>query len=242
MQKRITALNPGLIAGATLSILLHAGAFHVGLFNMRASEKPADVIMDSGTIAVELTLMPAIASVPTPPEPMPEPEPTPEPEPEPEIEPEPEKTTEPVIPLPLPVADAPSPIQPQETKQQAPPEPEEESEQDRPESSIESIDQDGAPEEDKGVITDAVVQNSYKVTYPPSSRRRGEKGSVTLLFDISNTGKTSNIQVVTSSGYKRLDKAAIKAIAGARFNPAQQFGKPVASTLTETIDFRLTND
>jgi protein TonB len=250
MQKRITELNPGLLSGAVLSIILHVGLFHEGLFNVLARDsKPAEIILDNGTIAVELTLMPSIASAPVPAPP----EPVVESEQEIEPEPDPQKTIEPIIPVPVPVVDEPALVTPQELKEQTPPEPMAEPQhstpepqpeplEEMPEPAMESIDQDGSLEEDKGAITEAVAQTACSASYPALSRRRGEEGSVTLSFDISASGKISNIQIIKSSGHKRLDKAAEKALSKARFTPAQQRGKPIASTLTQTFTFSLTND
>lgn len=226
MQKRITALTPGLLTGIVLSVLLHAGLFRVNALQ----SKPAEVIIDSGMIAVELTLVPSIASAPS----VIEPEPVVDPEPE------PKEKTAPIIPLPIPVIDEPSIIQPEiKQSEPTPPEPQIEPKQEIPEPAVESIDQDGSLEADKGAITEAQAKNTCHAAYPPLSRRRGEEGSVELSFDISKSGNISNIQIIQSSGHKRLDKAAIQAISGARFNPAEQFGKPIDSTLSQTFTFRL---
>jgi protein TonB len=119
-----------------------------------------------------------------------------------------------------------------------PPEPMEE----QPRPSVASIDQSGSLEEDKGALTEAVAETTIHVSYPAISRRRGEEGIVVLSFDITQNGVVSNIQIKLSSGRKRLDKAAVKAVENARFQPATRFGKPIQSTETKTFNFRLTDD
>jgi len=68
----------------------------------------------------------------------------------------------------------------------------------------------------------------------------GEEGVVVVSVRVSATGKGSNIRVVRSSGHARLDKAAISALARARFSPATRLGRPVESTLVKTFNFVLT--
>ena len=48
------------------------------------------------------------------------------------------------------------------------------------------------------------------------------------------------IEVVSSSGYEALDRAALKAVQRARFNPALQDDRPMTGTLMITLCFQLT--
>ncbi len=48
--------------------------------------------------------------------------------------------------------------------------------------------------------------------YPKAAQRKNRQGSVLLTFSISSLGKIENIHVSKSSGFKILDKAAIKAL------------------------------
>jgi protein TonB len=48
--------------------------------------------------------------------------------------------------------------------------------------------------------------------YPPSSIYNGEEGTVRIKFSILKDGKITNIQVVESSGYPDLDRAAVRAL------------------------------
>ena len=228
MQPRFPTLNPGLLAGTLLSILLHGGILHRGVMNAQAFHTPAKMQIDSGTVSVELTLMPSIASVaapePTPPEPA-------EPEPIQEIIPEPQI----IIPLSsMAQPTASLPLEKPTVKKTKPPivEPE-------PSPSINSIEQAGSIEEDKGVLTEATAHSTVSPFYPQLSRRRGEEGIVVISLEISASGEVTEIHTARSSGHKRLDKAAIKAVKKAQFTPATRFGKPCASTLIQTFTFRL---
>ena len=105
-----------------------------------------------------------------------------------------------------------------------------------------SPDQDASPIEEKGVTTDAQTLKAASPVYPRISRRRGEEGTVTLSIDVSASGKAGNVSIVQSSGYRRLDEAALKAAQKTRFTPAKQFGHDINSTTELSFTFRLTDD
>ena len=75
--------------------------------------------------------------------------------------------------------------------------------------------------------------------YPPVSRRLEEEGRAVLEVRVGADGSVLSARVVESSGYWRLDNAALRAVRIARFTPARRFGRPVASTLRLTFAFRL---
>lgn len=58
-----------------------------------------------------------------------------------------------------------------------------------------------------------------RLSYPPLSRRLGEEGRVTLRVLVDEAGRPGEIHVGTSSGYPRLDDAAVQAARVARFRP-----------------------
>lgn len=74
---------------------------------------------------------------------------------------------------------------------------------------------------------DASELNNPAPAYPKQSRKLGEKGSVFLKILVKEDGTVGEITLVTSSGYKRLDMAAINAIRKWRFIPATQGGKAI---------------
>ena len=78
--------------------------------------------------------------------------------------------------------------------------------------------------------------------YPPASRRAGEAGTVQLKCYVKEDGRCSEIAVVKSSGFDKLDEAAVKEVQrNWKFVPAKEDGKPVAAWHTFAVTFRLTD-
>jgi protein TonB len=75
--------------------------------------------------------------------------------------------------------------------------------------------------------------------YPPLSRRLGETGKVVLRVDLDETGRVSAAQVISSSGFNRLDAAALTAVKSWRCAPAQRDGQAVRSVATQPFKFTL---
>ncbi|CAH0311028.1 hypothetical protein ROS9278_04935 [Roseomonas sp. CECT 9278] len=76
--------------------------------------------------------------------------------------------------------------------------------------------------------------------YPAESRRRGEEGVVRLALRVGSDGRVEAAEVSGSSGFVRLDQAAVAAARRWRFRPAMQAGQAVAATLPTAVHFRLT--
>ena len=76
--------------------------------------------------------------------------------------------------------------------------------------------------------------------FPPSSRRAGEEGSVTLYVCSSETGKITEVRVDKSSGFEKRDEAAVKeAQRNWRASPEKLDGKPVAGCNRFLVTFKL---
>lgn len=75
--------------------------------------------------------------------------------------------------------------------------------------------------------------------YPPISLRLGETGKVVLRVELDETGRVSAAQVITSSGFNRLDAAALAAVKKWRCQPAQRNGQPVRSVAVQPFNFTL---
>ena len=75
--------------------------------------------------------------------------------------------------------------------------------------------------------------------YPQASRMMGEEGSVKAQFEVNDNGKVSNIRIISSSGFKRLDKEVIRALKLAKFVPATRGKLSVRSTLEQKFLFKL---
>src|SRR5712671_1019202 len=68
--------------------------------------------------------------------------------------------------------------------------------------------------------------------YPLESRREGEEGSVRLRILVSPEGKAKDILVERSSGYRRLDEAAVEWARWACMRPAVRKGVPIEAWTT----------
>lgn len=80
------------------------------------------------------------------------------------------------------------------------------------------------------------------VQYPPASQDNGDEGTVTLLLAVQTDGSISDIRIARSSGYQRLDAAAVRSLRQAKFQPATCHGKPIAVRIHQSFTFELTND
>jgi protein TonB len=64
------------------------------------------------------------------------------------------------------------------------------------------------------------------LVYPRLSEKTGERGRVMVRVFIDTAGLPQNVQVNASSGYARLDEAAVAAVRKARFKPYTENGQP----------------
>jgi protein TonB len=95
--------------------------------------------------------------------------------------------------------------------------------------------------EERQPMIDASFRGNRIPDYPQMSRRLGEQGAVVLRVMISPDGRAGEIQLSKSSGYARLDRAAIEAVREWRFVPALKGGRPVAAWYEWRWEFRLEN-
>jgi periplasmic protein TonB len=75
--------------------------------------------------------------------------------------------------------------------------------------------------------------------YPPQSRRLGEQGVVVLRVVIDERGRACDIEIESSSGHERLDRAAREAVATAAFQPYFEDGAPRRALVLIPIEFYL---
>jgi protein TonB len=76
--------------------------------------------------------------------------------------------------------------------------------------------------------------------YPMISRRLGEQGSVRLQLTIGEDGMVTMAKILRSSGFKRLDEAAVDWVARHwRYRPAMRGAMPVESSIQTVMEFRL---
>jgi protein TonB len=74
-----------------------------------------------------------------------------------------------------------------------------------------------------------------KAEYPKASLMNEEQGAVSMSFLVGADGKVADSKIEKSSGYRNLDKAAVKAITGCKFKPGTKDGA-VAQTWTK-VDY-----
>lgn len=160
-------------------------------------------------------------AAPETPPPPPPPEPPPPPPPEPEPKP---------VPKPKPLPKAPPSERAVKAPEPPPPPPVEPVAQPQKEA-------EPAPQPAPVVPPNAEASelNNPAPAYPQASRRMGEKGTVTLEILVKANGTVGDIKVKKSTGFKRLDDAAVRTIRRWKFHPATQAG--VAIDYWYEIDF-----
>ena len=77
--------------------------------------------------------------------------------------------------------------------------------------------------------------------YPRVARMARQEGTVVFEITVTENGEASEIKIVSSSGFSRLDKEALLAVQKGSFIPAERNGIRVASVLPLKIRFALTN-
>ncbi len=172
---------------------------------------------------------PQVEPAPTPPRPQPEP---PRPRPAPLRVPAP--APQPVPPLPVTEAAPQAPI---EVAAPAAPDP-----LPVPAASASSAPPSEAPPAPPVIVlpsSSAAYLNNPPPAYPPVSVRLNEQGTVHLRAYIGTDGKASRVTVVRSSGFPRLDQAAVETVHRWRFVPGTRNGLPEPMWAEMPIAFRL---
>ncbi|ASV99900.1 energy transducer TonB [Paraburkholderia aromaticivorans] len=214
-------------------------AIHVALLAvvMTLRHDPVQPVLESRVMTAQL-LPPAPVATPVAIQSIAPPPPTPTPpvHTEPKVQPKPAPTPKPT-PTPLPVAAAPSPT-PVAAPAPAPPAP-------------------AAPAAPPAPAAPAVSHQTMEVSapknvshldcelvkpdYPPLSRRRGETGTATVRFVVGLTGKLEDIQLQQSSGFSRLDDAALAAVHATTCKPFLENGQPIRAAYTRPYEFNLSD-
>ena len=94
--------------------------------------------------------------------------------------------------------------------------------------------------------TEVSISASYaaanrKPEYPKMSLRLSEQGTVVLTVMVKSDGSAGDVEVKSSSGFTRLDRAAADAVKTWRFNPATIDGKAVDKSYEVPITFKPPN-
>ncbi len=215
------------LPGILFALVIHAALFHV-LWAQRIMPQPEQLV----------TLFAEVLSLPEPeiqPEVKPEPVPAklqpvqkPEPKPKPKVK--------------RLVAKAPETPKPQYV---APPEPEPEPK--AVEESVVSRPAAEAPTKPQMPAGPVTLSSELSVscpsltapTYPAISRRMGEEGKLVLRVELDENGRIDSARVINSSGYDRLDKAALDAVRSWRCRPSTRGGQPVRAVALQPFNFVL---
>lgn len=78
-----------------------------------------------------------------------------------------------------------------------------------------------------------------KPSYPPTAAMLGEQGAVILMIHVSPEGLVSSVDVVRSSGFAALDRAARDAVVTWHFMPSVKDGQAVPDDVPMRIVFAL---
>lgn len=84
--------------------------------------------------------------------------------------------------------------------------------------------------------------NNPPPEYPRLSQRAGEEGRVLMKVLVSAEGRPETVDVISSSGFERLDKAAVNAVKQWRFEPARKGGKALSAYVNVPLSFSLTQN
>lgn len=76
--------------------------------------------------------------------------------------------------------------------------------------------------------------------YPASERRDGHEGTVMLAIEVLENGRIGQVRIESSSGYERLDEAAVRQAKRWRLKPGMRDGVPVIMWKRIPVHFRLT--
>jgi periplasmic protein TonB len=226
-------MNRRVIIATAIVVALHAALIAIVLTKR---DTAAPLALESRTITAEL-IQPApvaapaaIQSTPTPPPPKPVPHVT---RAKPVVKPQPKP-----VPTPLPVADAPSQHSIEAPAAPTPPAP----------AAPAPAPAAAAPEPGKPTMALNAPKNVSHLDcrivqpdYPALSRRRGETGVAYVRFVVGLSGQIESIELKKSSGYGRLDDAALAAMHDSSCKPYLEDGQPVRAAYTQPFDFSLSD-
>ncbi len=257
----------GMASTLVASVAVHGIAFAVGFLLLQGAPRETDapdkpiaieLVMEerAGGAQPEVARMPAPPSPPQPGQPAPEAEAArPSPPPEPAAAPRAEATVAAEPPPDTPgdtpgdtrriTAEITPPSEPKqqqaETKTQAaPPPPPPAAEPVPPTISLSGTD---SPSDARALgpniipaALDAVFHNRPP-EYPVASARAGERGAVVLVIHVAPSGQAVGADVVRSSGFALLDRAAREAVLHWKFLPAVKDGQNVSADMTMQFVF-----
>lgn len=98
-----------------------------------------------------------------------------------------------------------------------------------------------ASEAQQTSVVAARPKQQTPVPYPRLAQRRGQEGTVWLRVQVGIQGRVTDIEVSISTGFPRLDQAALAAVRSWAFQPALRDGQPEVSYVKIPVRFQLDN-
>lgn len=86
---------------------------------------------------------------------------------------------------------------------------------------------------------DAAYLQNPRPAYPRLSRRLREQGNVLLAVHVTTDGKPETVSLKQSSGFTRLDDAALESVRRWRFLPARRGDQPISAWVQVPVQFIL---
>lgn len=215
------ALTP---AQRRLMVAAIVAAHAAGAWGLMQIGAVREAVLEAAPMFVDLIAAPAPEAPPVPPPP-----PLPQPIPK-------------KAPLPTSViAAAPSPVPSPFTVPAPPPEPVVVAAEPSAPPVVAAVPAPPAPPPPPKVLPASAVQylDTPAPEYPRLSRRNLEAGRVMVRVFIDEAGAPRQVQVGKSSGFERLDAAALAAVLKFRFRPPTENGQPVSGWTNVPIDFGL---
>ena len=85
---------------------------------------------------------------------------------------------------------------------------------------------------------DIVSAPDFEAFYPAFSKHAGERGAARLLINIDASGRVIGVKVAKSSGFARLDQAAVNLGQHFVFSSYQHNGQPCPIQTSIEVEFR----
>ena len=89
------------------------------------------------------------------------------------------------------------------------------------------------------MISEPAIRNWKQPRYPKIARRRNQQGIVMLDVVVDEEGHPETIEILKSSGFSSLDKAAIASVERWEFEPEQRNNQFVKSRVHIPVAFKL---
>lgn len=219
-----------------LPIVIAVVGFHVlGLWALQAGllRRAVELVVPVSVLS-EVIEAPQPQVTPTPPQPRPQPAPAPAPKAAPQPQPAAQTAPQPVaVATPTPTPQAPATV----TEPQPPAPPETAIANAPPAAPTPAA--PPAPPKLELPSSSADYLNNPPPPYPPLSKRLGEQGKVVVRAFIEANGTATKAEIRTSSGYERLDQAALQTVLKWRYVPGKRAGAAEAMWFNVPIHFVL---